>query len=447
VSVTGSVAIALAERVERTGGPRAGLVAWRALASNAADGDTRGKALIAGIRCAASLRDAQAASDLVTFWSTIDRGTFEVAPLCRDLVRAQMTPQALELAEAEARRTGTSHALYTHARCLDVARDGRAASVFAQAVARGENEGAARIIAASRVRRAMLLSRSWLTLAEALAEATKLDTSQLPFAERIDIARVLLHSSSRFTRAGAIGLLADASRSEDVAIRLRARRLAARYADEASDSVTSLEHDRLVAMFDLGVKEAVRGSLVPAMDDVLARARDVLRGRYEVPREDIVAPPEDRLKRRVFRHGELLDVVVAIRDAAPARAARSLRPLAAAVRAGERLSREVLAVAHAALANGDGELRDVTLELLAAWLSVPTFAAPPRGFLALADALADAGRVDLAMTARRAAAHRKEAGAVDALAVVLTRVGWEAARGYDRPHAIAILREAKALSP
>ena len=83
MSVTGSVAIALAERVERTGGPRAGLVAWRTLASNASDGDTRGRALMAGIRCSVALRDVQAASDLVTFWSTIDRGTFAAG--CRKI--------------------------------------------------------------------------------------------------------------------------------------------------------------------------------------------------------------------------------------------------------------------------------------------------------------------------------------------------------------------------
>ena len=47
---------------------------------------------------------------------------------------------------------------------------------------------------------------------------------------------------------------------------------------------------------------------------------------------------------------------------------------------------------------------------------------------------------------RRAAALRKETGAVDALSVVLARAGWEAARGDDRPHALALLREAKALS-
>ncbi|MBX3230805.1 MAG: hypothetical protein KIT84_01200 [Labilithrix sp.] len=443
MTVAGSVAIALAERVERTGGPRAGLVAWRALASNASDAETRAKALMAGIRCAVSLRDGAAAGELVALWTTIDRGTFAVAELCRDLVRAKMTAEAIDLAETEARRTKTAHALYTHARCLDVARDQRAPEVLARTVARAEKEGAARVADAARLRRAVLLARSWDTLAESLAEAAKLDATKLSEGERVELARVLLLSPSRFTRAGAIGLLGDVAKSEEVSLRLRARRLAARFADEASAAVTPLEHDRLVAMFDLGVKEAVRGTLTPAMEAVTERARDLLRGRYEVPRDEVVPPPDDPLKRRVHRHGELLDVVVAMRDGAPARAARSFRPLAAAVRARERLPAETLAVAHAALENGDAELRDVAIDLLAAWLAVPSYAAPPRGFLALADALALAGHEELAMKARRAAALRKENGAVASLATVLARVGWEASLRHDRPHAIALLREAK----
>ena len=70
---------------------------------------------------------------------------------------------------------------------------------------------------------------------------------------------------------------------------------------------------------------------------------------------------------------------------------------------------------------------------------------PYLGYLALADALADAGHPNLALLARRAAAARKETNAVASLATVLTRVGWEAARSSDRAHAIRLLREAKAL--
>lgn len=438
MAIAGSVAIALAERVEKSGGPRAGLVAWRALAANASDAETRAKALIAGLRCALSLRDESGIDDLVALWPSIDRGDWSapVAALCKDLVRAKLGAFAIDLSAAEMTRNRTAHALYTHARCLDVAADARAVEWFGRTVERAESEGAAAIANAARVRRTVLLAKSWATLAEALAEAAKLDLAKLEWPARIDIARVLLLSPSRFTRAGAIGQLADAANVDDVAIRRRARRLAARYADEAADSVTPLEHDRL----NVVIKDALRAPPV-----VAERAGDLLRGRYEVPREPPEAPA-DPVKRRIARHHEILDVFAALRDDSSARAARALRALAVAQESDERLPREVVAVAQAALAKDDAELRGVALRFFAAWLKRPSYIAPPRGFVALADALGDAGAPELALLARRGAALRKEAGAAQSLGVLLARVGWEAARADNRPHAIQTLREAKALS-
>ncbi|MFO0743119.1 MAG: hypothetical protein U0270_45015 [Labilithrix sp.] len=436
MSVAGAIALRACEQASQSVGSRAGLVAYKALAQSSADVDTRAKALIGALRCAIALRDGAAVEDLLPFWVGIDRGDWPVTTLVRELVRARMSVQAISLAEAEAGRHRTAHSLYTCARAHDVARDGRAVEWFRKTIRRAQKEGNTRIETAARARLVALLARSWETLDAALAEAAMLDPKTV--ADPIELARVLLFSGSRFTRAGAIGILADAAKSDDIEIRLRARRLAARYVDEAADSVTPLEQDRLSAF----LKDALGEKLAP---DIEARAEDILRGRYEVPREDVLGAPSDPRARRLFRHDELLDVVVAMRDRAPARAARSLRPLALAIESGERLPREALAVTHAALLDGDRELADVAIRIAKRWLARPSYAAPPRGYLALAEALADANEPDLALLARRAAATRKEANAVASLATILTRVGWEAARSHDRAHAIRLLREAKGL--
>jgi hypothetical protein len=46
MNVASSMAVALAERVEKSGGPKAGLVAWRTVASNAPIGDVRARAAL-----------------------------------------------------------------------------------------------------------------------------------------------------------------------------------------------------------------------------------------------------------------------------------------------------------------------------------------------------------------------------------------------------------------
>ena len=103
MSVAASVALAVAERVERTGGPRAGLVAWKTLAGNTTDGEVRGKALLAALRCALALRDTGALTELTEQWASVDCGVWDeaVASSCKALVRAGLLPRAVGLAHAE----------------------------------------------------------------------------------------------------------------------------------------------------------------------------------------------------------------------------------------------------------------------------------------------------------------------------------------------------------
>ncbi|MBX3207952.1 MAG: hypothetical protein KF764_23095 [Labilithrix sp.] len=476
MSVTASVVLAVAERVERTGGARAGLVAWRTLAGNAADAEVRGRALVAALRCALALRDAAAIDELTARWESVDSGVWDdaIASLAIELVRAGLVPRAVALARAEARRHRTARSLYCYARCLDVARDPDAADALRDAIARAEKEGAREIELASRVRRAAVLARDWATTSEAIEEARRVELAEVPPGSRLVVASVMLRSPSRFSRAAGLAALDAIAGGDDAALSARAVALAARWADDVRDELTTLEADRLVALFGREAivkaapraKEAARAlariaaarddaALGGALDDAArmdsslaslhARARDVLRGRYEAPPEGAEPPPADPARRRAFRWSELLDVVVALRDRAPARAARTLRALAEAAASGERLPAEVLGVAHAALTYDDPELREVASGLVAQRLRRACAGAPPRGWGRLADTLAGLGMTELSTSALRAAAAAKEPGAAESLGSELVREGWELAGRGDRARAIAKLHEAKAL--
>src|SRR5262245_2781938 len=225
MSVASSLALAMAERVaesvETKGGPRAGLVAWKALAGNASDTETRARALLAALRCAVILRDQSALGELSSKWRSVDRGIWDepIAVLCNKMTRAGMLPRAIELAHAEAQRARTARALYLYARCLELGQvtsecaDAPIAAAFEEAIVRAAKEGACDIEVAGRVRRLAILSRSWMTMAEALDEARGIDLAQVSVASKLVIVRIQLVSSSRFVRAAAIDTLDEIVRA------------------------------------------------------------------------------------------------------------------------------------------------------------------------------------------------------------------------------------------
>jgi hypothetical protein len=465
VSIAGNVAFAVAERVARTGGPRAGLVAYKKLAQTTADAEVRGKAILAAFRCSLSLRDNTPAAELTALWATVDQGVWSgsINALCKDLIRARWLPEAVSLSLSETNRHRTAHALYRYARCLDVARAANAVSdasagspplihAFREAIARAAKEGARDIGVASRVRLAAILSRSWSTMREAVEEARRVELAEATPAQRVVIARVLLHAPSRFVRAGAIGILDGVAKGEDLELARGALAVAARWLDELDELPTPLETDRLLALFagNPKAREAVRslealakaGDIVAALEPSLRapaqRANDILRGRFEAVRDRAELPRD-----RHSWHADVLDVLVALRDAAPARAARSLRLLIDGAQAGESLSRAALGVAQLALVHDDEELRSLATRLFAIHLERAGVAAPPGGFIALADALRD--NAELSLAARRAAVARGEPHAAASLGKLLARRGWDLAKEGDRDGAIAKLREAKAL--
>ncbi|MDB4942613.1 MAG: hypothetical protein JWP97_2147 [Labilithrix sp.] len=471
MSLSADVAIAAAERIEKTAGPAPALAVYRRLAANAAHVELRARAVLGGLRCATAVRDLGALRDLTLLWRTVDEGVWEeVFVTCRALGRANLHVPAVALASAEVERLRTARALYLVARLLDVAGDRRAAEAFRVAQERAENEGATAVAHACRVRRAAWLATTREGLSEAIALAKDVPASAASDAERIVLARVLLRAPSRFVRAGAIGLLDDVvSRAAPGALTLPAREalvLAARHADDLGDELTALEADRLLALFG---REAVAREAAPvrvaiaaiaalgraratgdesevlrsleaaaAADPELARlhgrARDILGGRFEPSTTD--ASNAGSL---------LLDVAGSLRDEAPARAAHALRLLAEATERGERVPPATWTLAQAALETDAAEVRPVAGRLAAALLGRATFA-PPRGYLPFAQALSIAGMNELATTARRAAVTAGEPGAAEALALVLTRSAWQLHQTGERSRALAQLREARALA-
>lgn len=478
MGLSADVAIGVAERVERTAGSAAGLGVFKRLALTS-EGALRRRAVLGGLRCAIAGRDLGALRELCEVWTT-SGGSSEpdVFATMKQMWRSGLGVAATDLAYAEVRRGGSARASYAYARCLDVAGDGRAASAFADAIAAAEREGAGGIARAARVRRVVWLSRSLEATASAIEEARALAPSELSGEERFVVAGVLLRAPSRFVRATALGLLDDLSVGEDRDLAARAVVRAASFFDEAGGRLSSLELDRLVALLGRAphVKETARARAVvdaltrgvagkddedaarvieaaargdAELEGLHRRARDVLSGRFE-PRSFASSAITTRAASSdqtspYAGWACVLEGAVGLRDGVAASASASLRELAERVERGAKVPAVTWSLATVALGAADVETRSVAGRLAAALLGRAT-TAPPRGFVALARALAACGMSDVAVRARRAAVLAHEPAAEDELARALTRSAWELARAGDRDRALSRLREAKALS-
>jgi|GEM_PF-1461623 len=479
MTVAVDVAIGAAERLERTAGPAAGLALFRRLAANADGAELRGRAILGGLRCAASVGDRAAARDLALLWRTMDAGVWiEVFSACKTLHAAGLREAAGELANAEAKLRPTARALYMRARCLDVARDPHAADAFREAIAQGEQGGPAPLVASARVRRAFWLSRSVATLPAALDEAKRVEAAAVTPPERLVLARVLLRAPSRFVRAGALSILDDLVRGTDDKLARAALRTAARHADDMADALTPLEVDRLLALLGrepiaaaaAAARDALRAvdaiararekqdaeafdaallraaELAPPLAPLHRRAREILAGRFEAHDAEALARAAEPPSLSPYAlWTSLLDAVVAMRDAAHPRAARALRTVAERAERAERLPPQTWTIVQKALVSDDDEVRAVAGRAVAA-LAKTTSAAPPSGWLALANVLTACGMESLAGDARRSAALANEPGAADALVLTLTRSAWQLAAEGERSRAIEQLREARALA-
>ncbi len=493
MGIVDDVAVAAAERVERAGGARAGLFAWRKLVDTAQSAELRARGVLGAWRCAKELRDVDAIHQLAGVWETAGDGAWDaqIVALCMELAHGGLLVPATAIAYAETRRRGCAVAHYLYARCLEIAGDRRSADAFAAATAQAEKEGEKTIARASRVRRAAWLAREPETIAAAVDEAARVRAGDATPEERFVLACVMLRAPSRFARAGAIGTLDELvsrdsplARPETRALAARAVRAAVRHADELGEAMTPLEVDRLLALLSREpiakqaerAREAVRAlaklgeatsggdrargrdaddgrertSADAAFDEALAaaarafpelaplhhRAREIVAGR--------VQPPANANEQRPT-WDMLLDAAGAMREGKAALAAHALRVVAEREeRSARRAPAQAWSVVRVALVSEDAELRGVAGRLAAALLA--SRRAPPRGWLGVAHSLSLADQDELATHARRYAALAKEPGAEDALAIALTREGWALARAGERRQAIARLREARSLA-
>jgi hypothetical protein len=423
-----NVGLRMAARVERTGGPRAGLVAYRAIAQSSAKAEVRGEAMLSAFRCALTLGDEATMRDLTLRWPTIESGLFRVDAVCKALVRAGLFRRATDLARAEVERHRTARALYVWARCAELAGDD-AAFAYVETIERAKNEGAIALERAARARRSLLLANRWTTREEALAEASRVDIAALEDVGLAELlAGVLLQSPSRFVRASAVDTLATLGPGPTGIA------LVARYADE--EALSALERDRVRAFF-----AKCRPELTAVLDGdtrwepelarIAARARDLSE------RTDPSRDPSDPAARRAHRLDAILDVARALRDRDHVSALRLFAALRT-IDAEERLPPPMLAVAEAALG---GPLRGEAILFFESRLRAGCGPAPPRGYLALSDELVD--RPDLGELARRAALVRREPSAAERVGAMLLREGWSRAESRDREGAIRALVEAK----
>lgn len=468
MNVASSMAVALAERVEKSGGPKAGLVAWRTLAGNAGVREVRARALLAAIRCAIAIPDLGALAELTQTWEFAGDGAWEkeIAVFCKDLSRSGLAGAAMALARAEAARRRSARGLYLYARLLELANDARAEALYAEATDLAERDRDAELALAARVRRVGLLSRALETVPLATAEAAKVDLAKVTSSSRIVVARALLRSPSRFTRAGAIAALDGLVTSGDVGVARRALAACAAHVDEAGEALTPLEVDRLLAVFGRDValaiapraRDAVRAAVTiarasdaeldaalteaariePTLEPLHRRAREILAGRFEAHAAVTGSAPAGAWE-------QILDAYVAMRDGVSARAAVAIGALADAEERGAPVPPQAWNVVRLALEQDGADLHAAAARFATARMKRPA-APPPRGWLALAHVLAMRRLDDLADRARRAASAAKEPGADDALVFALTMSAWELARQGQRTDAIARLREARALA-
>jgi tetratricopeptide (TPR) repeat protein len=179
------------------------VVAFRNLLSATSE-ETRARAVLGGIECAMDAGDEHAAYSFAEAWFPINQGAWE-----RDVVRTALKLDArgwervaFVLVETEHRRKRGPFIAYAHARLCEARGD--YASAFAaweSCAAAAEGAGVKRLGTVARLEIARAHGRSPESRAAALALAKSVDSTSLPARQKMQHARILASSSSRFERA------------------------------------------------------------------------------------------------------------------------------------------------------------------------------------------------------------------------------------------------------
>jgi len=458
------VAFSAAERVRKNLGPRAALVPYRALAENAADSETRGRAVLEAVACAAEISDEPTAGTLVGLYTSVTRGALErrarevvLALAAKGYLRVAAALAALELA-----RHSRAVTAYLHGRCLDRLGDPGAGAALSTAERLAEEEGDVVVGRQARALRACVHhERGEAALGHALEKGLAL--RELPEPLVLRLAPHGLRASSRFTRAAWLAEL------EHVALggvaRRRALGLVCAHAEERGHGLTDLERDRVAALFAkladtklgasllarLAAWKTLRPEASPSPEQVLAalggagaradelstarRAIDLATGRFEPKSPLPLGSPV----------GLAFAAAGAVRDGDTKRAELALAALVSAASALAPLSRApAWEAAYVALFLDDEGVRREAFAVLRAL--VATGAAPPRGALAVARAARAAGDEALAEALLSLAVAAKEPGAAAVYVEVARELAWRAALEGRRDDARRLLREAALVS-
>ena len=460
-----SIALAAAEKIWRTAGPRAGMLAYRNLLAQESD-NTRAQAILRGIDCAMEAGDEQAAFAFAESWGFVRTGDLAddvVVSAARLEARGFQRSCHLILMREHERRHDPRVAYALGRVCQRRGLPGDALAAFTSCVDAmgktrtfGESE---RLLAAASLEIARARIRDPMTAASALALGKSIDASLLAPKERVQHARLLLASQSRFERASALSSLAELAR-QIPALAAPAAHVAAAHADRMGHALTPLEADRVLAVL----------SALPAPAAVA-----LARKRLESLRNDVGLRAARAEERRIVEDPELAPLVVKAKailagasgpdTAAKADASAALRltdlALAAIAEHGRgalratRL-REVLALAAfdvrpfprgaltlAMLALG-GEDRSLHPDAAAlADRAITLGASSPRGLSLLAALLVSRDEELVAERALRLAAQREEPGADGLLVRLLCHRARRALARGDRATAASCLSEAR----
>ena len=464
-SLLDAIALGAAEKIWKTAGPRAGLIAYRNLLSQDADA-TRATAILRGMDCAMEAGDEQAAFSFAESWGFVLRGDHAddvVRSAARLSARGFLRTAHLLLSREHERRHAPLVAYVLGKVSAQRGLPGDALAAFEACVETGRAAGkklpaqVAALVAAATVEVARTRAREPETATLALELARKVDATLLLPRQRLELARLLLMSKSRFERAGAISQMVDVARLTP-GLAPRAARYAAAHADRTGHSLTPLEADRVKAALAChpdascaalaatrleslrnavgtaaALAEERRIMVDPELAPLVVKAKAVLAGGSGPPAAD-TATPHVRLTCASLaaiaqlRRGALDTVTLGkVRDLASA----DVRPF----------PRAALTLAWLALASKDRTLHPAASELCGRALSLHV--ATPRGLLPLAALLAERGQDELAQKALRLAVLRDEPNAGERLErLLVTRAKSALARG-DRASAMSLLSEAR----
>ncbi len=471
MSVVDSMALAAAEQVELTAGPKAGLAAWKTLVLNVPGMATRARAILGALRCAVAARDVDAIDAVIGFWRSIKEGDYldDVRAHCASM-RARGYPRAAsDFARAESERWPTAASLVLWAECL--AHEGRGEEALApldEAASRAAREGHAELVVTARVRHAAILAASPTTLARAVSDTEAIDLSGAAAEDQLRAAAVLLRAPGRFVRARALGTLEALVRREgETAVAREATLLAVRHVDAIGLELSRVEADHVTAILACWPREVervlaiervrIRLALAEAEDDVareaalaragaadpevlrhLARARAVLGGAKEAARAPSGASSQDSVGARLASHA--LDAVVAIERQAWDEAARALEASRAIVTAAPTGVPPALATALSLGLRAPEPTKREATRLAEALLARQALFSK---LVPLALALHAAGRSDLAREALRVAHARREPGAAAEVARTLATEAWRVAEEARRARAAGRMDEAR----